>query len=106
LVPRLRRALLGGVLAGLIVCSGGDCESSGIDGETGIVSIVLGLGGAIVGTGVGALTGSLIRSERWRTIQFQDLPYGEGLQPESGVRLGLTLPIGKRDLSYAGTEGH
>ena len=57
---------LGGVLAGLIVCAGDNCETSGLDGETGIVSMVLGLGGAVVGTGVGALTGSLIRSERWR----------------------------------------
>lgn len=96
---------LGGVLAGLIVCSGGNCESSGITGETGLVSMVLGLGGAVVGTGVGALTGSLIRSERWRTIEFQDLPYGEGLSPEDGIRLGLTLPIWSRD-PVAGMEGH
>lgn len=84
---------LGGVLAGLIVCAGDNCETSGYDGETGIVSMVLGLGGAVVGTGLGALTGSLIRSERWRTIQLQDLPYGEGLPTEDGLRLGLALPI-------------
>jgi hypothetical protein len=101
----LGSGMLGGVLAGLIVCSGSNCESSGIDGETGIVSIVLGLGGAIVGTGVGALTGSLIRSERWRTISVQDLPYGEALSPEDGIRLGLTLPIWSRD-PVAGMEGH
>ncbi|HKQ20240.1 MAG TPA: hypothetical protein VJW75_10895 [Candidatus Eisenbacteria bacterium] len=95
---------LGGALAGLIVCSGGNCESSGITGETGLVTMVLGLGGAVVGTGVGALTGSLIRSERWRTVELHDLPYGEGLSPEGGLRLGLTLPIWSRE-PVPGTEG-
>jgi hypothetical protein len=67
--------LVGGVAAGLIVCSSGDCDDTGsLEITTGLVSTMLGLGGAIVGTGVGALTGSLIRSERWQTVTIQEVP--------------------------------
>ena len=93
--------LVGGVAAGMIVCAGGNCESSGFTHETAIVSTVLGLGGLVVGTGVGAITGSLIRSERWRAIPVQDLPYGDGLSPENGFRLGLALPT-----PFQGDSGH
>jgi hypothetical protein len=89
----LGAGMVGGIAAALIVCNGGNCESSGLDGEPGIVATVLGAGGAIAGCGVGALTGALIRTERWRTIPVQDLPYGDGLRPESGIRLGLNLPL-------------
>lgn len=89
----LGAGMVGGIAAALIVCNGGNCESSGLDGETAIVATVLGTGGAIAGCGVGALTGALIRTERWRATPIQDLPYGDGLPSESGIRLGLNLPL-------------
>jgi len=91
----LGAGMVGGIAAALIVCSSGDCESSGFtrgDG-TAIVATVLGAGGAIAGCGVGALTGALIRTERWRATSIQELPYGDGLPRESEIRLGLDLPL-------------
>lgn len=100
--------LVGGAAAGLIVCASGDCDNpdSFLELSTGFVTTMLALGGAVVGTGVGALTGALIRSEHWRTTQIQELPYGEGTLPEDGLRLGLALPIWKHDRSSAGKAGH
>jgi len=69
-----RGALLGlaagaaaGIGSGLIVCAAEACTSSGGDWG-GIVIGVLGLGGALAGTGIGALVGAMIRSERWETV--------------------------------------
>jgi len=56
------RGALIGLAAGL--AGGVASESSGGDYK-GLAVGALGLGGALVGTGVGALVGSLIRSERW-----------------------------------------
>lgn len=79
----------GGVALGLIVCSGGDCES---DGRMTIATLFGGVG-AIAGLGIGAITGVQMRCEHWHTVKIKDLPYGEGLPPENGIRLGLALPM-------------
>ena len=78
----------GGFVLGLVVCSSGDCESTG----SMMVATYLGGIGALAGAAVGAITGSQMRCEKWRAIPLKDLPYGEGLPPEYGVRLGLALP--------------
>lgn len=77
----------GGFVLGLVACSGGDCES-----ETMIVSTLIGGVGALAGAGIGAITGSQISCEHWHAIPIKDLPYGEGLSQEYGIRLGLALP--------------
>jgi|GEM_PF-6151837 len=41
-----------------------------------------------------------------RTVPVQDLPYGDGLSPEDGIRSGVILPLWRRDRSLAGTEGY
>ena len=79
----------GGVALGLIVCSEGDCES---DGRMTIATLFGGVG-AIAGLGIGAITGVQMRCEHWHTVKIKDLPYGEGLPPENGIRLGLALPM-------------
>ncbi len=93
----LGAGVVGGIAAGLIVCGSGDCDENGgsLELSTGLVTAVLALGGAIVGTGVGAITGSLIRSERWRPVQIPDLPHGEGPPVENGIRLAISLPIAR-----------
>lgn len=78
----------GGFVLGLVVCSSGDCESTGSI----MVGTYLGGIGALAGAGIGAITGSQMRCEKWRAIPLKDLPYGEGLPPEYGIRLGLVLP--------------
>ena len=89
--------MVGGIATGLIACSGGDCDEgdSFFDPGTGFVTAVLALGGAIVGTGVGAITGALIRSERWQPVQIPDLPQGEGPPVENGIRLAISLPLAR-----------
>lgn len=89
--------MVGGIATGLIVCSSGDCDENDgfFDLSTGAVTAVLALGGAIVGTGVGAITGALIHSERWQPVQIPDLPQGEGPPVENGIRLAISLPIGR-----------
>jgi len=79
----------GGVALALIACSAGDCES---DGRT-LIATLFGGVGAIAGAGIGAITGAQMRCERWQTVKIKDLPYGEGLPPENGIRLGLALPM-------------
>jgi hypothetical protein len=78
----------GGVALGLIVCSGGDCES---DGRMTIATLFGGVG-AIAGLGIGAITGVQMRCEHWHTVKIKDLPYGE-VPREEGIRLGLALPM-------------
>lgn len=93
----LGTGMAGGIATGLIVCSSGDCDEN--DGffqlSTGFVTAVLALSGAIVGTGVGAITGALIRSERWQPVEIPDLPHGEGPPVENGIRLAISLPIAR-----------
>ncbi len=79
----------GGFALGLVACSGGDCDE---DGRI-LVSTALGGIGAIAGAAIGAITGSQMRCEHWHTIPIKDLPYGEQLPREDGIRLGLVLPV-------------
>ena len=67
----------GGVGAALVVCGGGDCVESSTD-YTVFVAGVLGLGGALFGTGVGALVGGRIHSDRWEGVPLEDLRVGLG----------------------------
>ena len=78
----------GGIGLAFIACSGGDCEGD----SRGMLAALFGGVGALVGGTVGAITGSQMRCEKWRAIPLKDLPYGEGLPPEYGIRLGLVLP--------------
>ena len=82
----------GGFALGLIVCSGGDCES---DGRMTIATLFGGVG-AIAGLGVGAITGVQMRCERWHTVPMKNLPYSEGVPQEDGIRVGLALPTPDR----------
>jgi hypothetical protein len=79
----------GGALLALVVCSSGDCDEDG----RALVATLFGGIGAIAGAGIGAITGSQMRCEHWRTVKIKDLPYGEGLPQENGIRLGLALPM-------------
>jgi len=78
----------GGIVLALVVCSSGDCDE---DGRAAIATFFGGLG-ALAGAAVGAITGSQMSCEHWRTVKIKDLPYGEGLPPENGIRLGFVLP--------------
>lgn len=82
----------GGFALGLVACSGGDCES---DGRI-LVSTLLGGIGAAAGAAIGAITGAQMSCEHWHTVPIKDLPYGEGLPREDGIRLGLALPMPHR----------
>jgi hypothetical protein len=79
-----------GVASGLILCSHEDCESSGGD-FAGLATATLGLGGALVGTGLGALIGSFVRTERWENIPLGLFTLRGG--PASGVRMVVSLPF-------------
>jgi hypothetical protein len=79
----------GGVLLALVVCSSGDCDE---DGRAMIATLFGGVG-AIAGAAIGAITGSQMSCEHWHAVKIKDLPYGEGLPREDGIRLGLALPM-------------
>jgi len=78
----------GGVGLAFLACSGGDCEGD----SRGMLAALFGGVGALVGATVGAITGSQMRCESWRGIPVKDLPYGEGLPQENGIRVRLALP--------------
>ncbi|HKQ20241.1 MAG TPA: hypothetical protein VJW75_10900 [Candidatus Eisenbacteria bacterium] len=78
----------GGVGLALIACSGGDCEED----SRGMLAALFGGVGALVGATVGAITGSQMRCESWRGIPVKDLPYGDGLPQETGIRFALAAP--------------
>ena len=79
----------GGFALGMIACSSGDCESDG----RALISTLFGGVGALAGAAVGAITGSQMSCEHWRAVPIKDLPYGEGLPREDGIRFGLALPM-------------
>ena len=79
----------GGVLLALVVCSSGDCDEDG----RAVIATLFGGVGALAGAAVGAITGSQMRCEHWRSVPIKDLPYGEGMPREDGIRLGLALPV-------------
>jgi len=60
-----------GIATGILVCSSGNCESSGGD-WTGLAAGALGLGGALVGAGIGALIGSFMHEGGWQTVALGD----------------------------------
>lgn len=91
----------GGVGLAFIACSGGDCEGD----SRGMLVALFGGVGALVGGTVGAITGSQMRCESWRGIPVKDLPYGDGLPSENGIRIGFILPPPSRD-PVAGTGGY
>jgi hypothetical protein len=79
-----------GVLAGLVLCGGNRCSSSG--GEFGgLITLVLGGTGAAAGTGVGALVGSRIRSERWEQAPLSRLHIQLMRQRSGDLGVGLRL---------------
>ncbi len=80
-----------GVASGLILCVHADCESSGGD-FAGLAAATLGLGGALVGTGLGALIGSFIHTERWESMPLGHLRLGVG--PPGSLRIGVVLGPG------------
>jgi len=89
----LASGVAGGVVAGKIVCSGGDCENSGLGDTTPIVASVLGVGGGLFGLGMGALIGGRFHTDRWERVSIRDLrmgmePNGNGLR----LRFSLALP--------------
>lgn len=79
----------GGVLLALVVCSSGDCEEDG----RALIATFFGGVGALAGAAIGAITGSQMSCEHWHAVKIKDLPYGEGLPQEDGIRLGLALPM-------------
>jgi len=85
-----------GVLLGVVACSQGDCEGTPGEGrgdEKITIIALVGVLGAVVGAGIGAVVGSQMSCEHWETIRIKDLPYGEGLRQEDGIRLGFALPM-------------
>jgi len=88
-----------GILTGLVVCSDNACSSSG--GEFGgVITFALGAAGAVAGTGVGALVGSQIHSERWEEAPLAGLRIGLMRQRFGGFGVGIGFvwsPGGGRD---------
>jgi hypothetical protein len=94
-----RGALYGFVLgatttAGVVLLNCGlaedSCSSSGGD-WTGLAAAVLGLAGGLAGTGIGAVVGAMIRTERWQEIPVQRLRIGAARA--GGVHVGLSYPF-------------
>jgi hypothetical protein len=84
----LASGTLAGVSSGLFLCGSVDCDSSGGD-FTGIAVVTLGLGGALIGTGLGALIGSFIHTERWESIPLGRFSLGVG--PSGSLRVVVSL---------------
>jgi len=92
----LAAGAVAGVAFGLIICSQGDCEGTAGEGRSDdkmVITALFGVLGAVAGAGIGAITGSQMRCEHWRAIPIKDLPYGERLPRDDGIRLGLNLPL-------------
>lgn len=79
-----------GVLTGLVVCGINDCSSSGAEVDA-ILAVALGAAGAVAGTGVGALVGSQIRSERWEEAPIAGLRIGLMRQRSGDLGVGFGL---------------
>lgn len=68
--------LAGGIAGGVgsalfLVCGERRCQNVGDSRAQ--YAFILGLGGGLVGTGIGALVGSLIRTERWHEVPLPAL---------------------------------
>jgi hypothetical protein len=92
-----RIGLLSGAAAGvatsLIICSDGECDGGEGPDLTAAVAIVLGLGGGLFGTGMGALIGGRFHHDLWEKVPVRGLRMG--LDPTGGpdrrFRLSMTF---------------
>ncbi|MDH3497541.1 MAG: hypothetical protein OER21_12335 [Gemmatimonadota bacterium] len=80
-----------GVTTVLALCAGGECESSG-GNFTGFGALVVGAAGALAGTGIGALVGALIRTERWEGVSLDGVRLYGGPAGRAGLALSWWLP--------------
>jgi len=87
---------LAGTAVGLVVawrrCAHGTCQTSeGLDTRP-VVLVFSGVVGGLLGAGLGAMVGQLIRTERWAEVAEPGVALG--LDPGGGsVRLSLTIPL-------------
>lgn len=89
----LASGVAGGVIAGQIVCSDGQCEDAEGPGISNMIPAALAVGGGLFGTGMGALIGGRFHSDRWERVSVRDLRMG--VTPGSDdvqFRLSLVFP--------------
>ena len=82
-----------GLVAALRHCTGGTCQTDeGLDTRP-VVFVFAGVVGGLLGAGLGAMVGQLIRTERWAEVAETGVALG--LDSGGGpVRLSLTIPLG------------
>jgi hypothetical protein len=82
-----------GIGAALIVCSGGNCGQGSKETDYSYATVLgLGLGGALVGTGLGALIGSQTHSEKWSSVPLSGIRVGI-LPDHAGLRIGASVAL-------------
>ena len=81
-----------GVITALVVCAedNRDCENAG-SGLTAAAALVLGVGGALLGAGLGAVVGSNVKVDRWEEIPLDRLRVS--VAPQRDGRFGLGLSV-------------
>ena len=82
-----------GLVAALRHCTHGTCQTyEGLDTRP-VVFVFSGVVGGLLGAGLGAMVGQLIRTERWAEVAETGVALG--LDSGGGpVRLSLTIPLG------------
>lgn len=84
-----------GALSGVVACQVSSCEGSSgafTDTEVAVLAAaLLGIGGAVVGTGIGAVVGSLTHTDRWRPIAFGRISARASTMDAPGLRFGLSF---------------
>jgi len=87
--------LVGGGVTYAVLHTGGStalCDRSANQDAIGSGEcLALTAGGALVGAGLGALVGSLIRTERWERVPLDRLRVGLGPAPRPGMSLAVAL---------------
>ncbi len=84
---------IAGVSLALSACKvEGACRSNGED-KTVVVALVLGVGGAALGAGVGALLGAFKKVDRWEEVPLDAIRVGPAPNAPGGVAISVSLRL-------------
>jgi hypothetical protein len=81
-----------GVSLALSACKDDFCQSNGED-KTVVVALVLGVGGAALGAGVGALLGAFKKVDRWEEVPLDAIRVGPAPNAPGGVAISVSLRL-------------